>query len=153
MLKTSKKLLNVSLITCAFVSIALGVIGIFVPLLPTTPFVILAIWLFSKSSDRFYDALLAHKICGPPVQDYVSGRGIKMKYKVSALVFMWLSLLASYLLSFAHPNGWWVRMVLPLVGTYVTYFICSKPTCSNEKKAEELQEESKPSDKEDSEIA
>lgn len=133
----SKKILHPILTACAFMSIALGLIGIFVPLLPTTPFIILAIWLFSKSSDKFYNALLQHKICGPPVQDYISGRGIKMKYKVSALIFMWLSLLASYLLSFAHPDAWWVRVILPLVGTYVTYFISSKPTCPDNKADEE----------------
>lgn len=122
----------------AFTSLLLGIAGVFVPLLPTTPFVILSVWLFSKSSDRFYKALLAHKICGPPVKDYLSGRGIKKVYKVTALSFMWISLTASFLLSYARTDTLWVRILLPIIGAYVTWFILSKPTCpKDEQKIDE----------------
>ncbi|NQZ56546.1 MAG: YbaN family protein [Lentisphaeraceae bacterium] len=114
---------------CAFLSLLLGIIGIFVPLMPTTPFVILALWLFSKSSERFYKALMAHKICGPPVKDYLAGRGIRKKYKIISLGFMWLSLLASFMMSFAHPNALWVRIILPIIGCSVSYMILRQPTC------------------------
>lgn len=126
---------------CASLSLFLGIIGIFIPLMPTTPFIILSLWLFSKSSKKFYESLISHKICGPPVKDYLAGRGIRKRYKITALTFMWLSMLASYMLSYAHPNGIYVRFILPIVGLYVTHMITSQPTCPEPTKNEETQNE------------
>ena len=120
------------LMALGFVSLVLAFIGAFLPIIPTTPFVILSVWLFSKSSDRFYKALMAHKICGPPVKDYLSGRGIKKKYKIISVSFMWISLMASLLISWSIPNTLWVKILVPLIGCYVTWFILSRPTCPEE---------------------
>jgi uncharacterized protein len=114
--------------SCAFLSLFLGIIGAFIPGLPTTPFIILSLWIFSKTSEKFYAALLSHKICGPPVKDFIEGRGIRPKYKVISLVFMWASMIASFILSYSYPYGIFVRVVLVLVACGVSYWILRTPT-------------------------
>ena len=131
-----KKELNIIsrylLMALGFIALILAIIGAFLPVMPTTPFVILALWLFSKSSDRFYRALISHKICGPPVKDYLAGRGIKKKYKVISITCMWFSLTASLMFSWSLPGTLWVKIIVPLIGGYVTWFIMSRPTCPEE---------------------
>jgi uncharacterized protein len=91
----------------------LGLIGIFVPLLPTTPFLILAAYCFNKGSPKFHSWLINHRILGPPIQDWNSRRVIKTKYKALASTMMLLSLV----FIFQNQN-------IPLVGKVtVTVFL------------------------------
>jgi hypothetical protein len=64
--------------------LALGLLGIFVPLLPTTPFLLLAAWCFGKSSKRFHDWLLQHRWFGPPIKDWQRYHVIRTKFKLLA---------------------------------------------------------------------
>jgi len=74
------------------VSVALGVIGIFLPVMPTTPFLLLAAACFARSSPRFHGWLLEHRVFGPLVRSYQSGEGIPLKAKVLAIGSMWVSI-------------------------------------------------------------
>lgn len=76
----------------------LGTIGIFLPLLPTTCFWLLAAWTFSKSSDRFYNKLVGHKRFGPIYTAWQQDKSISVKVKQFALSSIWLSTLASCLI-------------------------------------------------------
>ncbi len=67
----------------------LGIIGIAVPGLPTTPFMILAAACFVRSSDRFYKLVINNKIFGKTVSDYRSGKGMPFRVKIIAWVMMW----------------------------------------------------------------
>ena len=67
----------------------LGMIGVVVPGLPTTPFMILAAACFVKSSDRFYKLVINNKIFGKTVLDYRSGKGMPFRVKIIAWVMMW----------------------------------------------------------------
>ena len=69
----------------------IGVVGIFLPLLPTTPFLILTAYCFNRGSSRFHSWLLAHRIFGPPILDWQQNRVIKSRYKVMATVTMTIS--------------------------------------------------------------
>jgi uncharacterized membrane protein YbaN (DUF454 family) len=69
---------------CGWVFVLVGVIGIFIPLLPTTPFLLLAAFCFHKSSERFHGWLLNHKVLGPPVKNWTEHRIISKKAKVTA---------------------------------------------------------------------
>ncbi|MBM7060799.1 YbaN family protein [Pseudomonas sp. UL073] len=80
------------LLAIGWLSVALGVIGIFLPVLPTTPFLLLAAACFARSSERFYRWLTEHPRLGPWIRDYLDGNGIPLKGKVYAIGLMWLSI-------------------------------------------------------------
>ncbi|HHJ98841.1 MAG TPA: DUF454 domain-containing protein, partial [Actinobacteria bacterium] len=78
------------------VSLVLGVIGMFLPMWPTTPFLLLAAACFVRSSERLYTWLIEHERLGCYVRDYMSGRGIPRRAKVVALGTMWVTSQASW---------------------------------------------------------
>jgi len=86
-----QELVRKILLLCAFASLIVGVIGIFVPLLPTTPFLILAAFCFDKSSKKFHSWLLNHKYLGPPIQDWQKKHVIRVPYKLLATFIMLVS--------------------------------------------------------------
>jgi hypothetical protein len=73
------------------VALAFGVLGIFVPMLPTTPFLLLAAACFVRSSERTYRWLLDHERLGCYVRDFVSGKGIPLAAKRVAIITMWVT--------------------------------------------------------------
>lgn len=76
----------------AWVSFVLGVIGAFIPILPTTPFLILSAYFFSKSSPRFHTWILNLPMAGPTVKDWHDNRVIKPKAKILCVLMICLSL-------------------------------------------------------------
>lgn len=94
-----------ALLTVGWLCVVLGVIGIFVPVLPTTPFLLLAAACFVRSSRRFYVWLVEHPRLGPWIRDYLDGNGIPLKGKVYAIGLMWSSIaLSCYLVQ--RPWAW-----------------------------------------------
>lgn len=83
---------RLALIALGWFSLVLGTIGIFVPLLPTTVFIILASWCFARSSRRFHTWLHAHPRLGPLLNDWEAGHGIPLKAKRRAIVLLWCSI-------------------------------------------------------------
>ena len=83
------------LLAIGWLSVILGIIGIFLPVLPTTPFLLLAAACFVRSSRRFYLWLVGHRRLGPWICDYLDGEGIPLKGKVYAIGLMWASILLS----------------------------------------------------------
>jgi len=83
------------LLGTGWLSVALGVVGIFLPVLPTTPFLLLAAACFVRSSRRFYDWLVMHPRLGPWFRDYLEGNGVPLKGKVYSIIAMWLSIALS----------------------------------------------------------
>ena len=73
------------------VSLGLGIIGGFVPLLPTTPFLLLSAACYAKSSTRLYWWLLKNRWFGEYIRDYREGRGVPLRSKVLALAVLWLT--------------------------------------------------------------
>ncbi|SDI50853.1 hypothetical protein SAMN05216588_11847 [Pseudomonas flavescens] len=90
--ETRNPLLRYSLLALGWLSVALGVLGIFLPVLPTTPFLLLAAACFMRSSRRFYLWLVQHPRLGPWIRDYLEGQGIPRKAKVYAISLMWSSI-------------------------------------------------------------
>ena len=74
---------------CAF---SLGAVGALVPGLPTVPLMLVALWAFSKSSDRFHQWLYSHRIFGPPLQQWHQHRVIPLRAKVLSVIMMAASL-------------------------------------------------------------
>lgn len=80
-----------------WLALALGVAGIFLPLLPTTPFLLLAAWCFERGSPRFHDWLLNHPWFGPPVRNWREHRVIRVQHKLLATAMVLAS--GAYLFS------------------------------------------------------
>ncbi len=77
------------------IALALGVIGVVVPLLPTTPFLLLASFCYVRSSARLHRWLMNHRVFGKLLYDYTTHRAVKRNVKISALTCLWLSLAIS----------------------------------------------------------
>ncbi len=98
------------------VALALGVIGIFIPVLPTTPFLLLASFCYLRSSRRMYDWLINHKIFGAYIYCYLTYKAIPRGTKIGTLIFLWSTLMISMIL----VPSWYIRIFLALVGIGVT---------------------------------
>jgi uncharacterized membrane protein YbaN (DUF454 family) len=85
------------LIFIGSLSLAFGIVGIFIPVLPTTPFLLLSSFCFIHSSKRLYNWLINHKIFGEYIYNYMTYRAVKRSTKIGALLFLWLSLMISML--------------------------------------------------------
>jgi uncharacterized membrane protein YbaN (DUF454 family) len=108
------------------VAVVLAIIGIFVPLLPTTPFLLLASACYLRGSDRLHQWLLGNRVFGPYLINIQSGRGIPLRAKVSALIFLWASLLVS---AWVVPLPW-VRPLLLIPGIGVSIYLLRMKTLS-----------------------
>jgi len=83
------------LVAGGLVSVAVGVVGIALPVLPTTPFLLLAAWCFARSSERLHRWLVTHRRLGVYVVGFVYGGGIPRRAKITALVVLWVSVSVS----------------------------------------------------------
>jgi len=111
-------------LTAGFFALALGLVGIFLPLLPTTPLVLVAAFCFSRSSQRMEAWLLRSRIFGPFIENYRTKQGISITHKIGTLVLLWGGLAVSaWLMGFA-----WMYVLLAGVGTGVTVHILHIPT-------------------------
>ena len=107
------------------ISIGLAMTGLFLPVLPTTPFVLLAIFLFGKSQPEKIQEIMQHPKLGPFVQDYLDPQGIPLKSKIKALLVLWLSILIS--VTFFIPLIA-IKMLILSIASLVSIWIWMKPT-------------------------
>ncbi len=103
----------------------LGVLGAVLPVLPTTPFMLLALWAFSASSPRFHNWLYHHRIFGPPLQRWRTGRVIPLPVKAVALTSMAASL-AWVALGTQAP--WYALVAMVAVMGFGAIFILRQPS-------------------------
>ena len=104
--------------------VILGIVGIFVPLLPTTPFLLLASACYLRGSRRMHDWLLSHGRLGAYIRAYEEGRGIPLRAKVVALTMMWASL---GFVAYRYPVPWLQALALA-IGAGVTVYLLRLPT-------------------------
>jgi uncharacterized membrane protein YbaN (DUF454 family) len=122
--RVKNKALRMLLIVIGWLSVVLGVIGIFLPILPTTPFLLLAAACFVRTSPKFYQWLVGHPKLGRYLAYYLEGKGIPLKAKVYTIGLMAISLsTTAYLVPITA-----VRVLLPLVGVLVALYIVRQPT-------------------------
>jgi uncharacterized membrane protein YbaN (DUF454 family) len=108
------------LIGAGTLSTGLGIIGIFVPILPTTPFLLLAAACYMRSSERSYRWLISNRIFGAYVRNYIEGRGIPIRIKILTILLLWLTI--GLTVTFGVQNTI-VRIVLICVAIGVTMHI------------------------------
>jgi uncharacterized membrane protein YbaN (DUF454 family) len=102
-----------------------GVAGAFLPVLPTTPFMLLALWMFSKSSDRFHYWLYNHRVFGPPLQRWHQYHVIPWSAKLAAIGMMAISFVLMLIYS---GWAWWVYLLVGALMLYGMWFILTKPS-------------------------
>ncbi len=113
------------LAACGLTAVALGVLGIFLPLLPTTPFLLLAAACFLRSSDRLHRWLLGHRTLGRVVRQYRENRAVPLKTKAATILLLWATLLFS---AVVVVEALWIRLLLAGIGAGVTLHVLSLRT-------------------------
>ena len=108
------------LIIAGSISTAIGIVGIFIPILPTTPFLLLAAACYVRSSQRFYDGLLSNRVFGAYIKNYLEGKGIPIKLKIITLALLWITIGLSVTFAVQHVV---IRIVLMIVAIGVTAHI------------------------------
>lgn len=130
-----KSAVKIMLIVIGTICVILGIFGIFLPLLPTTPFLLLAAFCYSRSSDRFYHWLITNRWFGEYIRNYREGRGIALRQKVIALSLLWLTM--SYSIWFV-VSQWWVQLILLGIAVSVTIHLVRMKTFRPEPQEAEL---------------
>jgi uncharacterized membrane protein YbaN (DUF454 family) len=109
------------LIACGTIFVGLGILGIFLPLMPTTVFLLLAAACYARSSERFHRRLVEHPWLGP----YIRQRhGMSARQKAITLTILWVSLTATMIWSARSP---WLRLLLIAIGAGVTLHVVRLP--------------------------
>ena len=127
---TKNKILKSLLILCGFFFTFLAILGAILPLVPTTPFLIMAAACFYRSSERFYHMIMYNKYFGHYLRDYKSGIGIPLRVKIMALVFTWTSTLVSV---FVFIPFLWLEILVVVVNLAITVHLLLVKTKSGNK--------------------
>jgi len=116
----SEKLKRQLLLAAGTLSLAIGIVGIVVPLLPTTPFLLLAAGCYLRSSQRFYNWLMGNRFFGNYIRNYIEGRGMPLRIKVLTVLLLWLAIGLS--IAFA-VQSLVIRIILISIAVGVTVHI------------------------------
>ncbi len=114
------------LLAFGWANVGIGMVGIVVPGLPTTVFLLMALWAFSKSSPRFHRWLYTHPRLGPPLRDWNEHGVIPARAKVLAVAMMTLSLVW---VTFGIAEGWQLPAAMAACMIPVALFIVTRPSC------------------------
>ena len=108
--------------------VGLGVAGAFLPLLPTTPFLLLAAYAFSRGSEKLHRWLTEHPTWGPPIRDWQEHRAISRQTKIYASVAM----VAVFIISLLMSAPWWALTAQGIILVFVAFFLWTR----NEREAQ-----------------
>lgn len=115
-------IIRVLYIILGTISLILGILGIFLPLLPTTPFLLLTAFLYMRSSTRCYNWLMNQKYLGSYIRNYSEHKVIPLRAKIITLILLWGSII--YCAGFIVPNLI-VKILLILIAIGVTWHVLS----------------------------
>jgi uncharacterized membrane protein YbaN (DUF454 family) len=120
-----KQLSRYLLIAAGTLSVGLAILGIFLPILPTTPFLLLAAFLYARSSERFLHWLLTNRVFGAYIDNYRRGLGMPRREKILTVTALWLTIGFS---AFYVVQVVWLKVLLGLIATGVTLHLVRIPT-------------------------
>jgi len=118
--KISNSLIRKILIVAGTLLVGLGILGIFLPILPTTPFLLLAAVCFARSSERFYNWLLDNRWFGQYIKNYIERRGISLTVKILIISLLWITILFS---AFFIVRNIFISIILILIAISITLHI------------------------------
>jgi uncharacterized membrane protein YbaN (DUF454 family) len=113
------------LFALGWLCVVLGFVGVFIPGMPTTVFLLVAAWCFFRSSPRAHTWLLEHRVLGPYVRDVLSGKGMPLRSKLIAIAVMWLA---------CGSSAWffvpvvWAKAAVLACAVIGSYFVLRVPT-------------------------
>lgn len=107
-------------------SLVLAIVGMFLPLLPTTPLLLLSAALWLKSSDRLYSWLINHPVLGEYIQNFRIHRAIPLKVKIYAVTMVWVTI--GYCIFAVVDEYWWAQLLMALLAAAITWHILSYKT-------------------------
>lgn len=113
------------LIILGSISLALGVIGIFLPLLPTTPFLLLSAALYVRSSEKLYQWLIHQKYLGTYIRNFREHRAIPLRAKIISVSMVWITLIYC---AITISGVIWIKALFILLATGITWHILSYKT-------------------------
>jgi hypothetical protein len=113
-----------ALVLVGTIALALGIVGILLPLLPTTPFLLLAAACYARGSERLHDWLLNSPVLGQYIRDYRERRAIRLRAKVAAIVTLWLFVGIGII----SADAVWLRILLAAIAAGVTVHLLSLRT-------------------------
>lgn len=113
------------LVGCGTFFVTLGVVGIFVPLLPTTVFLLIGAACYARGSQRFYNWLMNHGVLGTMIRDYREGRGIPLPQKLITIAILWVTIASS---AYFFVESLWVKGILLVVAVGVTIHLVTIKT-------------------------
>ena len=122
---TTDKRVRILLTVLGTLFVGIGILGIFVPILPTTPFLLLAAVCYARSSRRFYGRLLNNRWFGNYIRNYRERKGLPLKQKVVIIILLWVAIGLSATLA---VQVLWGRIVMILVAIGVSIHILSLRT-------------------------
>ena len=120
MINTPNMLKRRLFVAAGTIALVLGIVGIIVPVLPTTPFLLLAAICYFRGSHRLYNALLGNRFVGSYIRNYLEGRGMPLKMKIWTLTLLWIAIVCSALLAI---DSLIIRIILAVVLVGVTIHI------------------------------
>ncbi|WP_273225536.1 YbaN family protein [Geosporobacter ferrireducens] len=117
--------MKILLMVIGSISLGLGMIGVVLPVLPTTPFLLISLACYMRSSRKLYDFVLSNKYLGPYVKDYVDGKGIPIKAKKRAIFLIWITIGFSVLFVI---DKIFLRLMLLTIASIVSIYIWTRST-------------------------
>ena len=117
--------MKILLTILGLISLGLGILGAFLPVLPTTPLLLLAAFLFLRSNRRLYDWLMNHPKMGPYITNFIKHKAIPLRVKIIAVSTLWLTLLYCSVFVAEH---WALRGFFILLAICITWHILSYKT-------------------------
>jgi uncharacterized membrane protein YbaN (DUF454 family) len=132
--KVSKnKAVQILLFVVGSISLFFGIIGIFLPLLPTTPLLLLTAACYIRSSGRMYNWLLNNRWFGDYIKNYQAGRGIPLKTKILAISMLWITIFLSIFFMINKVKHFWIiELCLVIIATIVSIHLIRLPTFKNQ---------------------
>ncbi|MBN2654963.1 MAG: YbaN family protein [Nitrospirae bacterium] len=119
---------KIFLVTAGTIAAGLGIAGIFLPVLPTTPFLLLAAYCYSHSSEKFYRWLLGNRLCGPYISAYRENSGISRRHRITAIATLWITIALSGIF---FATALWAKLLLLVIAVGVTIHLARMKTLWN----------------------
>ena len=124
--------MRIFLIIVGSVSLVLGILGIFLPMLPTTPFLLLSAAAWVKASPSLYEWLLNHRVFGEYIRNFREHRAIPLRVKIISVSMVWLTI--GYCIIAVVDEWWWAQLLMALLAIAISWHILSFATLEEKKR-------------------